>query len=228
MILALVVAFIAYIIAQSIINSKKSYNRVLIPPSGNIMVFDTETNGLPKNWKVSLDDTNNWPRILSIAWYKIDPAGVILSSQSFLINPEGLSITRTSSTIHGITNNTAQQYGVLINEALEAFDNDVKDCKYLVAHNIEFDYAVTFCEYRRLNLGTYSLSSVKQICTMKASTDYCKIHSPKGKGYKFPKLTELYRKLFSTSVDEKHEALYDAELCMKCFKELYNQKVIQF
>ncbi len=27
------------------------------------LFFDTETTGLPKNWKASLTDLNNWPRL---------------------------------------------------------------------------------------------------------------------------------------------------------------------
>ena len=61
---------------------------------------------------------------------------------------------------------------------------------------------------------------------MKMSTNFCKISS--SKGYKYPKLAELYRKLFSISISGVHNAQTDAEACMKCFKELYNQKVIKF
>ena len=27
------------------------------------LFFDTETTGLPKNWKTPLNDLNNWPRL---------------------------------------------------------------------------------------------------------------------------------------------------------------------
>ena len=32
------------------------------------LFFDTETTGLPKNWKAPVTDTENWPRIVQIAW----------------------------------------------------------------------------------------------------------------------------------------------------------------
>ena len=32
------------------------------------LFFDTETTGLPKSWKAPVTDTENWPRIVQIAW----------------------------------------------------------------------------------------------------------------------------------------------------------------
>jgi len=226
MIIALIVAFFCYLIAQIIINSSNKVGNPLKLPTGNILIFDTETNGLPLDWKGRLDDTNNWPRIVSIAWYKISASGFILANKYFTIKPDGFSITNDSTNIHGITNQAAQQSGVALKDVLELFNSDIKDSKYLVAHNLEFDYAVTFCEYLRLKSNPTYFSSLDQICTMRRSTDFCKI--PSSKGYKYPKLSELYRKLFSESISGIHNAQIDAEACMKCFKELYNQKIIKF
>ena len=32
------------------------------------LLFDTETTGLPKNWKAPVTDVDNWPRLVQIAW----------------------------------------------------------------------------------------------------------------------------------------------------------------
>lgn len=224
MIVALIVAFFAYLIAQLILSYGKNASRV--KPKGNLLIFDTETNSFPKSWKASLNDVDNWPRIVSIAWNKIAPNGLLLSNKNYIIRPDRFFIVNEATSIHGITNEVAQQKGVLLKDVLEQFNKEVSDCTYLVAHNIEFDYAVTFCEYTRLKINTSNLSSLKQICTMKMSKDFCKIRS--SKGYKYPKLSELYQKLFSVSIPNAHNAQIDAETCMKCFKELYNQKVIKF
>ncbi len=224
MIVALIVAFFAYLIAQLILSYGKNAPRV--KPKGNLLIFDTETNGFPKNWKASLNDVNNWPRIVSIAWNKIEPSGLLLSNKNYIIKPNGFFILEEATSIHGITNEAAQQKGFSLNDVLEKFNEEITGCSYLIAHNIEFDYAVTFCEYTRLKINTNNLSSLKQICTMKLSTEFCKIRS--SKGYKYPKLTELYQKLFSVSIPNAHNAQTDADACMKCFKELYNQNVIKF
>jgi len=33
-----------------------------------ILFFDTETTGLPKNWKAPVEQLDNWPRLVQIAW----------------------------------------------------------------------------------------------------------------------------------------------------------------
>lgn len=224
MILALIVAFFCYLIAQLILSHGK--NKPRLKPTGNLLIFDTETSGFPKNWKAALDDIDNWPRIVSISWNKIEPSGLLLSNKNFFIKPNDYFISNESVAIHGITNEVAHQKGFLLSDVLEEFNKELTDCSYLIAHNIEFDYAVTFCEYLRLKINTNKLSSIKQICTMKMSTDFCKIRS--SKGYKYPKLSELYQKLFTVPISNAHNAQADADACMKCFKELYNQNVIKF
>lgn len=227
MILALFVALVAYIIAQIIVSSKKyKGDEPLIPPSGNIVIFDTETNGFPKDWNASLYDTENWSRVVSIAWNKISPSGQLLLSKYYLIKPDDYSIEEEATSIHGISTEIAKAKGVNIKYAIEDFNSDISDCRYLVAHNIEFDYPIVFAEYCRLNMSTTTLGALKQICTMKTSTDFCKI--PSAKGYKYPKLNELHQKLFSTSIQVTHNAQADAEATMKCLKELYNKKIIRF
>src|SRR6266542_1526581 len=203
MILALFVALLAYIIAQIVVSSKKyKGDEPLILPSGNIMIFDTETNGFPKDWKASLYDTDNWSRVVSIAWNKIAPNGQLLSSKYYLIKPDNYSIQEEATSIHGISTEMAKAKGVSLKYAIEDFNSDISDCKCLVAHNIEFDYPTVFAEYYRLMMNTTTLSSLKRICTMKISTDFCKI--PSAKGYKYPKLNELNQKLFSTSISGTH------------------------
>lgn len=227
MILALFVALIAYIIAQIIVsNSKTTKADPLVPPSGNIMIVDTETNGFPKDWKGSLYDTDNWARVVSIAWNKIAPNGQLLATKYYVINPDSYIIQNEATNIHGISTEKAKTEGIAIKQAIEDFNSDLQDCKYLAAHNIEFDYPTVFAEYLRLNLNTDKLSSLRQICTMKASTEFCKISS--AKGYKYPKLNELHQKLFSTSIAQAHNAKVDAEITTKCLKELYNKKVLRF
>ena len=62
---------------------------------------------------------------------------------------------------------------------------------------------------------------------MQASTDYCAIpsNSPYG-GYKWPKLEELYRKLFGCMFDNAHDALADVEATKKCYFELLDRGLL--
>ena len=225
MIVNLIVCFIAYLIAQYIISRRSSKDNSLSLPTGNVLIFDTETNGLPQNWKAQYDDVNNWPRMVSLAWYCIKPTGEIIDSGYTIIRPESYTINNSTS-IHGITNVQASTSGNDLHSTLESFIKQVNGCKYLIAHNIEFDFAVIYSECLRKKVDPMNLKTIKKVCTMKQSTEFCKL--PGKRGFKYPSLTELYRKLFAETLNNTHNAKADAEACMLCFKELYNRKVITF
>jgi len=39
------------------------------------LFFDTETTGLPRNWNAPVHNTQNWPRMVQIAWIIYDDGG---------------------------------------------------------------------------------------------------------------------------------------------------------
>ncbi len=51
------------------------------------LFFDTETTGLPRNYKAPVSDSNNWPRMVQIAWRLMDEKGGEIDSQDFIIKP---------------------------------------------------------------------------------------------------------------------------------------------
>ena len=53
---------------------------------------------------------------------------------------------------------------------------------------------------------------------MESSTGYCRIPGPYG--YKWPKLSELHRKLFGEDFAEAHNAAADIQATERCFREL--------
>ena len=61
---------------------------------------------------------------------------------------------------------------------------------------------------------------------MKETINYCSIPNYDGR-LKFPKLTELYKKLFDYDIEQKHNAESDALLTAKCFKELLDKGIIE-
>lgn len=57
-----------------------------------VMFLDTETNGLPKDYKKAPDASDNWPRIVQIAWtLQLDPEREI-ACRDFIIKPDGWEI----------------------------------------------------------------------------------------------------------------------------------------
>jgi DNA polymerase III alpha subunit (gram-positive type) len=54
------------------------------------LVFDTETTGLPLNYNAPLSDSDNWPRMVQIAWQLHDEEGKLIENQDYIIKPEGM------------------------------------------------------------------------------------------------------------------------------------------
>lgn len=73
------------------------------------LFFDTETTGLPKNWKAPITDLNNWPRLVQLAFLIFDKNGNKISSGDFIIRPDGFIIPSDASAIHGISTERAQR-----------------------------------------------------------------------------------------------------------------------
>lgn len=181
------------------------------------IVFDTETTGLPKNWKAPLTDVDNWPRMVQLAWQCHDVDGKFLYDKNHVIIPDGYTIPDEVVNVHGITTEIAYEKGIPLKEALEDFIADVKKCRAIVGHNIDFDIKIVGAELLRTEMEEI-LSSFPRICTMIESTEYCAIMK-NGKP-KRPTLTELHTKLFGVAFAEAHNAAADVEATTRCFLEL--------
>ena len=78
--------------------------------------------------------------------------------------------------------------------SLELFSDKIDVAYALIGHNISFDECIVGAEFERKRMMT-SLFLKPKYCTMKMSTNYCKL--PGGKqGFKSPKLSELHQVLF--------------------------------
>lgn len=66
------------------------------------------------------------------------------------------------------------------------------------------------------------LGSVEVICTMRSSSEWCKIEGPDG-SFKWPTIGELYYKSFKTELPITHDARVDVFAVHKCFKYLISQ-----
>ena len=181
------------------------------------LFFDTETTGLPKNWKAPVTDLDNWPRMVQLAYLLYDADGNLLFSGDYIIKPVGFTIPEASSQIHGISTERAMEEGLPLKDVLLSFQEVMKHAACLVAHNISFDEKILGAELLRSGLSN-NLVSMRRICTMHSTTNYCAIKGPHG--LKWPRLSELHRKLFGYDFEEAHNAAADIEATAKCFWEL--------
>lgn len=188
-----------------------------------ILFFDTETTGLPRDWKAPASDTGNWPRMIQLAWLLYDYEGNLQRSGNHIIKPEGFVIPQESTNIHGISTYKAMAEGEDLQSVLTLFANQLAVSHFVVAHNIDFDKKVIGAEFVRKGRPDYFYSK-KSICTMESTTNYCAIPGPYG--YKWPKLSELHFKLFGNHFMESHNAAVDINATAKCFWELKRRNIL--
>lgn len=192
---------------------------------GRYLFFDTETNGLPKDYKAPVSNVENWPRVVQMAWIVCDATGKELSSFETLIKPDGWTITPEVTKIHSITPEMAEYEGKPIRSILDEFWVDIKDATCLIAHNYSFDRKVLGAEFIRGG-DVDHMSNKNSICTMMSSTKFCAIPGPYGA--KWPKLHELHMKLFGKGFEGAHGALADVRATARCFYELVRLGVINY
>lgn len=182
-----------------------------------ILFFDTESTGLPKNYKAPVTDLQNWPRLVQIGWVCYLNNGTLLEQQEHIIKPVKFKIPAEASAIHGVTQAVAMKEGEDLKKVITAFAWRVYFADTLVGHNIDFDDHILGAEFLRTKVS-HAMDRRPKVCTMKASTLYCNI--PGNYGPKWPKLTELYSKLFGKELAQTHTALDDIEATAACYFEL--------
>ena len=189
----------------------------------NYLFFDTETTGVPRNYKAPSSDTRNWPRLVQLAWILADEEGNRIHEGNLIVKPEGFVIPTDATKIHGITTQKALAEGILLKDAISMFKADLDLANFVVGHNVDFDKKIVGAEMVRLGMSD-ELGRKKSYCTMLSMTNFCKIPGPYG--YKYPKLQELYKKLFGKEFDNAHDAMSDIEATEQCFWELRKRKLI--
>ena len=189
------------------------------------LIFDTETTGLPKNWKAPITDTDNWPRCIQIAWQLHDAQGKLVDHQDFLIRPDGFNIPYDAEQIHGISTELAQEDGISLQEGLERFKAALAQTEFVVGQNVGFDVNIMACEFYRLGFeNNLEQLPVLDTCTEKTAS-LCQIPGGRGGKFKLPTLTELHEYLFGTAFSEAHNATADVEATTRCFLELIRRGV---
>jgi DNA polymerase-3 subunit alpha len=189
------------------------------------LIFDTETTGLPRNYKAPLTDFDNWPRAVQIAWQLHDDKGELVEVKNFIIKPDGFTIPFNSEKIHGISTERAIKYGVDIDIVLDELETVLRQTKFNVGHNIEFDLNIMGSEFLRMGRKN-PLAKMESLDTMKQTVNFCAIPGGRGGGYKYPNLSELYQKLFGEKFKEAHNASADVEATSRAFLELIRKSII--
>jgi len=182
------------------------------------LIYDTETTGLPKNFKAPVTDTDNWPRLVQLAWQVHDIDGKKISEGNWIVQPDGFTIPFNSEKIHGISTERAMKEGSPLEEVLEAFEQAVKASTFVIGHNLIFDWNILGAEYVRLSRPNL-LESKIQVDTKDRGTEVCKIPGGQGR-FKWPTLAELHQTLFDVGFEGAHDAFADVRATARAFFEM--------
>ncbi len=195
-------------------------------PPKKYLFFDTETTGLPLNWRAPVEWVDNWPRLVQLAWITCDDTGKELHSKNYIIKPDGFTIPEESASVHGISQERAEQEGIALDTVLAEFKEDIEQSHYLVAHNMSFDEKIIGAEFIRMEMENIVMAK-ERLCTKELSTDFCAIPSANGMGrYKWPKLSELHIALFGDDFSDSHNAAVDISITAKCFWEMKKRNLL--
>ena len=210
-----------------------------------VLVFDTETTGLPKNMKdiPKPENLQDWPHIGQISFivYNTDNARMTSLTDHIIRLPNGVQISDETAAIHGITNEISQ-LGFPVEIAINEFMGEFANADIIVAHNIEFDRKLILAElYRMKNNQLFNgakvdeyintvKTSAKYLCTMQESIELCNIKAytkvDKKMYTKWPTLSELYQHLFNYEPKNLHNSLNDVVVCLRCFYKIRFNKDI--
>jgi DNA polymerase-3 subunit epsilon len=206
-----------------------------------VLVFDTETTGLPKSKLISPDTLHLWPYVVQLSFVIYDTnLNDIVEAKDYIINlKEGVLIPQESTNIHGITNEISSSKGLAIEEVLNVFFYYLRNVDLLIGHNVSFDINMLKIELLRIIYLNKHISSVVQTetkhnlhfltnftnicCTLQDSIDLCNIKATDkyGKQYaKWPKLSELHQKLFDTTPNNLHNSFNDILATLRCFVKM--------
>ena len=201
-------------------------------PSMRLFFFDTETNGLPSNYKAPPTQVDKWPEIVSIAWevWRIE-ADVWrhIATKSYLVQPsEGIRWNSEAERIHGISYERARSEGLPILQILGEVEAELAQASHVIAHNLAFDRSILLSSMIR-SRGTAKWTLGKNVCTMMETISICKIistspYATAAEPYKWPRLQELHNFLFGKDWEgTAHEALSDVQCMRTCYRALVDR-----
>jgi len=185
-----------------------------------ICVLDIDTDGLiQKNYEETI-----YPNIVQIAWILLNKEGKILKNKSAKLFSPDITFSPEKENINDIFDETTK-YNISTFEILTELTIDIQNSDILVSHNTDFTLSIIKNETLKFGIENHIIDK-STYCTMKETVDYCKIPNKNG-GYKYPKLSELQKKLFLFYFPPKNNAENDVKIISKCFLKILKIKRIE-
>lgn len=159
-----------------------------------IVVFDTETTGLPLHPDAPLEKQ---PKIIELGAALLDARGEVVDTFQQLLHP-GEDVTAEITKITGITNEQLvgqPRFADVLPQLREFFGRAFA----VFAHNLPFDRSLLRFELRRAECEDFPWPAA----------EYCTVGLHRGEWGRNPKLLELYEKTMGRPLAQTHRALDD-------------------
>lgn len=201
-----------------------------------VLVFDTETTGLPPKGSrdASIEEkATSWPHIVQLSGLLFDTKEkkVVDMFDHIIKLPADVPLPDESVAIHGISREMCETQGIDIKAALINFAICFEKAHCIVAHNLDFDKSVIQVELHRNDYVNIFNKQLKlEYCTMKYGekiTNLTMISKISGKTIKkSPKLVELHEHLFGVAERQLnlHNSLIDVLICARCYSKMSNKQ----
>jgi DNA polymerase III epsilon subunit-like protein len=164
--------------------------------------------------KIVLDiETDGGDHILQVSYNIYDIHNNLLENKNIYIY-DGVHSTPYYPTI---LQEDIILYGLTPKEASELIVKDLNQTRIVIGHNVkQFDLVKIKKMISEFDLEIKNSLIIHD--TMLESTDIVKIK--RYRGYKYPKLIELYKFLFNKEFDNQHNAIDDVNATFECYKKL--------
>lgn len=187
-----------------------------------ILVFDVETTGLlPKDNR----EPENCPYITQLSYivWDLELKTAVEMYDTYINVPSEVEIKPIITELTGVTRLLLDTRGIAIQDALLRFCRAYADAAVAVAHNLQFDRDMILIEMRRNGIQFPIFTNqlpTSTFCTMRATTIYCDLWMEMKNGVrlrKWPKLLELYQKLFNETPENLHNSMMDTAVALRCY-----------
>lgn len=183
-----------------------------------IMVFDTETTGLPL-WKEPSEHPDQPHLVQYTAMLCEGSPENELDYCNLILRPDGWTIPEEVAKLHGITQEIALRDGVPEAEAVGAFLLMADKADLVCAFGIDFDMRLMRIAMLRNGIDKQNSNSIVQRfrthCVMRQATPLCKL-PPTDKmmasgrlTFKTPNLTEAVKCLLGEDLEGAHDSRVD-------------------
>ena len=190
-----------------------------------VIVIDTETTDMI-DWKASVSAAHQ-PELIQLGAMLIQIDRDLpkryrtIAELGHLVTHERVSVSTGAYDAHGLSEEYIKRYGYNPVNALNQLTYLISQADLIVCHNTSFDLKIlrTFAHRYGKNL-TEAIDLIPSFCTMKTTSDLCKIPNKWNTGNKWPKLEELHNFLMGYNFEGAHDALSDVRATVTCLVHL--------